>query len=264
MLVKDLYDELRDPDLIVASYLSSQEEVYYDDPPAIQAFLFLNWWEIGIVIALLVADIAFLLEGLRTLFLVTFLAVDALVIVLVVQRFQQLFTRYVITSSRLMRVTGVVSRQNQSIPWAKVTDLSFRQSLSMRYFGFADVRIESANEATSGLQQLNGLKNPLQFYRLVLEMVAAKQGHTAPESGDAPLAKFEAESAARLRARRMSNQPKPPPEPRRSRRDRSPLAPGWQPLPGGRRLRLRGGRAGESSGTVAVDAGGDDDSVLYD
>ena len=265
LLVKDLYEELRDPDLIVASYLSSQEEVYYDDPPAIQAFLFLNWWEIGIVIGLLVADIAFFVEGLRTLFLVTFLAVDALVIVLVVQRFQQLFTRYVITSSRLMRVTGVVSRQNQSIPWAKVTDLTFRQSLSMRYFGFADVRIESANEATSGLQQLNGLKNPLMFYRLVLEMVAAKQGHTSPESGEAPLSKFEAESPLRRRARRMSNQPKPPPEPRRSRRDRSPLAPGWQPLPGGRRLRSRGGRtAGESGGSVAVDSGGDDDSVLYD
>ena len=265
--VRDLYEELRDPDLIVASYLSSQEEVYYDDPPAIQAFLFLNWWEIGLVVALLVTDVYFLISGLRAPFLLTFLAVDVLVIVLVVQRFQQLFTRYVITSSRLMRVSGVVSRQSQSIPWAKVTDLSFRQSLWMRYFGFANVRIESANEATTGLQELRGLKNPLQFNRLMLEMVAAKQGHTSPESGDAPLAKFEADSDIRRRARRMSNQPRPPgtPAPRVPRPPRTPRGP--RPPMGWRRMRRPGGAPDDAGGSVAVDTGSDtsdDDGVLYD
>jgi uncharacterized membrane protein YdbT with pleckstrin-like domain len=209
-ILSDLYEELRNPDLIVASYLSSQEEVYYDDPPAIQSFLFLNWWEIGLVAGLLAADIFFLLSfGPGVPFLATFLAADALVIVLVVQRFQQLFTRYVITSSRIMRVSGVLSRRSVSIPWAKVTDISFGQTLWTRYLGFANVRIESANEA-SGLQELRGLKNPLQFHRLMLEMVASKQGHTSPESGDAPLAKFEADSPLRQRARRMSNQPRLP------------------------------------------------------
>ena len=47
MLVKDLYEELRDPDLIVASYLSSQEEVYYDDPPAI----FIAWPQVARVVS---------------------------------------------------------------------------------------------------------------------------------------------------------------------------------------------------------------------
>jgi hypothetical protein len=139
-----------------------------------------------------------------------------LVILLISQRFRELFTRYVITSSRIMRISGVVSRRSMSIPWAKVTDLSFRQSLWMRYFGFANVRIESANEQ-SGLQELKGLKNPLQFHRLMLEMVAAKQGHTAPESGDPPLAKFEVDSPVRQRARQMSHQPKPPAPPPRPR-----------------------------------------------
>lgn len=264
--IRDLYEELRDPDLIVASYLSSQEEVYYDDPPAIQAFLFLNWWEIGLVAGLLVADVFSLLAGQRDLFLIIFVLVDVLVVFLVVQRFQQLFTRYVITSSRLMRISGVVSRQSQSIPWAKVTDLSFKQTVWMRYFGFANVRIESANEATTGLQELRGLKNPLQFNRLMLEMVAAKQGHTTPESGDSPLAKFESDSPLRRRARHMSNQPKPPPPPapprwsgpRRSR-------PPWR-----RRVEIgRGGRRPSAiddggGGATMLDDGGDDDSVLFD
>jgi membrane protein YdbS with pleckstrin-like domain len=274
-VLREFLEELRNPDLIVASYLSSQEEVYYDDPPALQSFLFFNWWEIALVGVLLLADIGFLLSGHQTAFLLTFVAVDVLVIVLVVQRFQQLFTRYVVTSSRLMRISGVIKRQSQSIPWAKVTDLTFRQSLWMRYFGFADVRIESANEATSGLQNLNGLKNPLQFYRLVLEMVASKQGHVTPESGEVPLAKFEADSDIRKRAQRMSSQPRQPTEERPSRPRRSTRAgrparrsneaavpAGWRPL-GGTDAPPRAPRA-ERGGIATDDDGPDDDSVLYD
>lgn len=255
---RDLLEELRNPDLIVASYLSSQEEVYYDDPPAITSFLFLNVWEIILLAGLFMATIYFVIrfEWFHPLTVITFIVADALLIVLVVQRFQQLFTRYVITSSRIMRISGVLSRNSFSIPWAKVTDLSFRQTVWMRYFGFANVRIESANEA-SGLQELRGLKNPLQFQRLMLEMVASKQGHTAPESGDAPLAKFEADSPVRRRARERSAQPK---------QSSGPDRPRWSAGRGGRRpSRPRppeGGRpaaATEDAGTVATD-----DSVLFD
>jgi membrane protein YdbS with pleckstrin-like domain len=250
-VIKMLMEELRNPDLIVASYLSSQEEVYYDDPPAIQAFLFLNGWEVVLVVLLIVADAWFWVRGMAQMALLTFLVIDALVIVLIAQRFRELFTRYVITSSRIMRVSGVVSRRSMSIPWAKVTDLSFRQSLWMRYFGFANVRIESANEQ-SGLQELKGLKDPLKFHRLMLEMVAAKQGHTAPESGDPPLAKFEADSPIRQRARLMSNQPKPPV---------SSPRPHWTRTRGRRRRRVVD--EGPPVDTINVDDV-DDDAVLYD
>ncbi len=253
-IFRDLLEELKDADIIVASYLSSQEEVYYDDPPAITSFLFLNWWELGLVLALFVADVYFLMTyGWRNaLFLATFVGADFLVIRLIVQRFQQLFTRYVITSSRIMRISGVLSRNSFSIPWAKVTDISFRQTVLMRYFGFANVRIESANEA-SGLQELRGLKNPLQFHRLMLEMVASKQGHTAPESGDSPLSKFEADSPARRRAKERSAQPKSP---------TGPPKPRWSAGRG--RRRTQAPRSGEVAQSTDVETAPVDESVLYD
>lgn len=253
-ILRDLLEELKDADLIVASYLSSQEEVYYDDPPAITSFLFLNGWEVLLVAALFIADTYFVFKFgfTHALTLLTFLGADILLIVLVVQRFQQLFTRYVITSSRIMRISGVLARNSFSIPWAKVTDISFRQSVLMRYFGFANVRIESANEA-SGLQELRGLKNPLQFHRLMLEMVASKQGHTAPESGDAPLAKFEADSKARTRARERSAQPKTPAGPPKPRWGRG----GRRPVP------RQGGETVDETTAVPVGVDGGDDG-LYD
>lgn len=252
-LVVDLLEEVRNPDVIVASYLSSQEEVYYDDPPAITSFLFLNGWEVGLVGLLFAADLFFFFQyGIgNVLTILTFLLADFLLIKLVVERFQQLFTRYVITSSRIMRISGVLSRNSFSIPWSKVTDISFRQTMLMRYFGFANVRIESANEA-SGLQELRGLKNPLQFHRLMLEMVAAKQGHTTPESGDAPLAKFEADSEARKLARQRTAEPKPPSAPQKPR---------WR---GGRRTLVRDPRGTVDEGTpvpTGVGATGGDDGT---
>ena len=220
--VRDLIDELRNPDVIVASYLSSQEEVYYDDPPAITSFLLFNGWEVALAAALFVVDLglAIALGFTHWSTIVVFLAADYLLVRLVAERFQQLFTRYVLTSFRVMRISGVLSRNSFSIPWSKITDIKFSQSLVGRYLGYANVRIESANEA-SGLQELRGLKNPLQFHRLMLEMVAAKQGHTSPESGDVPLAKFEPGSDARRIARNLARlraaEPTPPSAPPRPR-----------------------------------------------
>ena len=44
-----------------------------------------------------------------------------------------------------------------------------------RLFGYATIRIESANEE-SGLQDLSDLKDPIRFNRILVEMVSAKQG----------------------------------------------------------------------------------------
>lgn len=246
-MLRSLYEELRNPDLIVASYLSSQEEVYYDDPPALQAFLFLNVGEVLVILVLVLLDLFFLFQHQQTMFLITFVALDVLVIVLIVQRFRELFTRYVVTSSRIMRISGVVSRRSVSIPWAKVSDLSFRQTLLQRYFGFADVHIESANEK-SEFRELKGLKNPLEFHYLIVEMVAAKQGHTAPESGRPPMLKFEPDSRLREQARERFGQPRPPGPPPRPR---------WT----GPRRRPR---ADQGNGSEPADTESLDDVSLFD
>jgi hypothetical protein len=65
------------------------------------------------------------------------------------------------------------------IPWAKVTDISLTQSFFGRLFGYATVRIESANEA-SGFKSMTDLREPHRFHRVIAEMVEAKQGKTVP------------------------------------------------------------------------------------
>jgi uncharacterized membrane protein YdbT with pleckstrin-like domain len=111
--------------------------------------------------------------------LLAFLALDVLLIWLVVKRLRDYYTRYVITTFRVMRVSGVLARHNAWIPWVKITDLSFHQSIAGRLFGYASIRIESANE-DSGFRELRDLKDPVRFNRILVEMISAKQGAVAP------------------------------------------------------------------------------------
>jgi uncharacterized membrane protein YdbT with pleckstrin-like domain len=108
-----------------------------------------------------------------------FVAFDIVVVWLVVQRLQVFYTRYVITTFRVLRTSGVLTRKNEWIPWVKITDLSFRQTMLGRIFGYATIRIESANEE-SGLKDLSDLKDPVRFNRILVEMINAKQGTVSP------------------------------------------------------------------------------------
>jgi uncharacterized membrane protein YdbT with pleckstrin-like domain len=171
------------PDDIVRSYLVSGERIIHVDKPALDAFLLLRLREV------LLATVFFglfwwsLLTGKGVLVpLLAFLALDAVLAWLVVRRMQDFYTRYVITSFRVMRVSGILTRRNAWIPWVKITDLSFRQSLLGRMLGYATIRIESANEE-SGLKDLSDLKDPVRFNRILVEMINAKQGTVAHPAG---------------------------------------------------------------------------------
>jgi hypothetical protein len=89
------------------------------------------------------------------------------------------YTSYVITNVRIMRVSGVVTRRVHSIPWMRVTDLTFDQSWLGRMLGYATLHIESANE-DSGLRDLAGVSDPMVFNKYLVDMVVAKQGPIAP------------------------------------------------------------------------------------
>ena len=60
----------------------------------------------------------------------------------------------------------------------KITDLTFSQTLGGRLFGYATIRIESANEE-SGLKDLSDLTEPVRFNRILVEMINAKQGNVS-------------------------------------------------------------------------------------
>ena len=167
------------PDEIIEEYLGHGERMIYNDHPSFQAFVTEH---ILLVVGLFVAAglfVGVVLNGSTTAILLTFLVLAIVLLVLVLQRLGERYTSYVITNVRIMRVSGIVTRRVHSIPWMRVTDLTFDQTWLGRMLGYATLHIESANE-DSGLRDLTGVSKPIVFNKYLVDMVVAKQGPIAP------------------------------------------------------------------------------------
>lgn len=168
------------PDEVIDQYLGSGERMIHNDHPSFRSFVVQNTLLfIGfLVISVLFLGITFNGSFLAAAFLLLVLCLVLLVLVL--KRLGDRYTSYVVTDTRIMRISGIISRRAHSIPWVRVTDLSIEQTLSGRLFGYATLHIESANE-DSGLRDLDGVSDPMQFNQYVVDMVVAKQGSTEPK-----------------------------------------------------------------------------------
>jgi len=167
------------PDEIIEDYLGHGERMIHNDHPSFRAFVIEH---LILVIVLFVAAglfVGVVLNGSLTAVLITFLILAIVLLVLVLQRLSERYTSYVITNVRIMRVSGVVTRRVHSIPWMRVTDLTFDQTWLGRVLGYATLQIESANEE-GGLRNLEGVSNPMVFNKYLVDMVVAKQGPIAP------------------------------------------------------------------------------------
>jgi membrane protein YdbS with pleckstrin-like domain len=196
------------PDEIIGEYLGTDEKMLHNDHPSFRAFVIEH---LILVIVLFVGAFLFVgvvLNGSLTAVLLTFLLLAVVLLILVLQRLSQRYTSYVITNVRIMRVSGIVTRRVHSIPWMRVTDLTFDQSWWGRVLGYATLTIESANEE-GGLHDLAGVSNPAAFNKYLVDMVVAKQGPTQPgwelrgEEGPAGLAPSRQRFGLRDRVREV-------------------------------------------------------------
>jgi membrane protein YdbS with pleckstrin-like domain len=195
------------PDEVIDQFLGNGERMIHNDHPSFRSFvventlLFVGLLAVGV----LFLGITFNGSLLMAAFLLLMLAIVLLVLVL--KRLGDRYTSYVVTDTRIMRISGIISRRAHSIPWVRVTDLTIEQSLSGRLFGYATLHIESANE-DSGLRDLEGVSDPMQFNQYVVDMVVAKQGTTSPkweETGEpAPVATGRGLRRIRLSRRRRT------------------------------------------------------------
>ena len=167
------------PDEVIDQYLGHGERMIHSDHPSLQAFvvqntiLFLILFVVGTVFFGISFNGSFVTAGF------VLLALSIVMLILVLKRLRERYTSYVVTNVRIMRISGVFSRRAHSIPWVRVTDLTYEQTVSGRLFGYATLHIESANE-DSGLRNLEGVNDPVRFNQYVVDMVVAKQGPTAP------------------------------------------------------------------------------------
>ena len=167
------------PDEVIDQYLGHGERMIHSDHPSLQAFVVQN--TILFLVLFFVATVFFGISFNGSLVTAGFvlLLLSIVLLILVLKRLRERYTSYVVTNVRIMRISGVFARRAHSIPWVRVTDLTYEQSLSGRIFGFATLHIESANE-DSGLRDLEGVNDPVRFNQYVVDMVVAKQGPTAP------------------------------------------------------------------------------------
>ena len=168
------------PDEVIDQYLGNGERMIHNDHPSFRSFMVQNTLLFAgfLILAVLFLGISFRGSLVAAGFLLLVLCVVLLVLVL--KRLGDRYTSYVVTDTRIMRISGVISRRAHSIPWVRVTDLTIEQSFSGRLFGYATLHIESANE-DSGLRDLDGVSDPMQFNQFVVDMVVAKQGTTTPK-----------------------------------------------------------------------------------
>lgn len=176
------------PDEVIDQFLGSGERMIHNDHPSFRSFVVQNS---VLFVGFLVLGVVFLgisFNGSLATAALILLVLSIVLLILVLRRLGDRYTSYVVTDTRIMRISGIISRRAHSIPWVRVTDLTIEQSLTGRLFGYATLHIESANE-DSGLRDLEGVSDPMQFNQYVVDMVVAKQGATAPaweETGEPP------------------------------------------------------------------------------
>ncbi len=149
------------PDTVMRSYLTPAERDLFDAGHASISFVspsraavvirqrvlsMILGGALVLIVVILVAlprPIDQTLAGLVMMFAAVVLAVaEAIVLV-------RNYTRYIITPSRIIRMDGLVDRQMAQIGWDKITDISATLPLLGQIFGYGDISIETANEASS-------------------------------------------------------------------------------------------------------------------
>ena len=102
------------------------------------------------------------------------IGVLALVLVhLVVRYLRWRGTNLVVTSERLIRRNGVLSRRSREIPLAFVSDLSYRQSLLGRMVGAGDLVVDSVGP--TGAVVFTSLAHPAEVQRDIARLMVTRR-----------------------------------------------------------------------------------------
>lgn len=129
---------------------------------------------IGVVVGVVTDQLVWLLPG----------SVVVALVVVAAPLVRWFFTRYIITSERIIVRSGVFSRAGKEIPLEVINDIEFSQRLSERVFRSGDLLLESAGEL--GQSRFSDVPDPegvqSLIYRLREErMMALNSGRSATD-----------------------------------------------------------------------------------
>lgn len=155
------------PDELAWTYVTDEEEIYFDRSPDLAAWIWTQWAEI---MAMVLLVFIMLISGDSRVVWTGLVFELAIFAVVLVRMIGQIYTRYVLTDHRALRVSGVLRRDYEWISWRKVTDVSVRRSVFDRWFGTATIQIQSANEM-SNFKEMTDVPEPIAFAEMIAEMV---------------------------------------------------------------------------------------------
>lgn len=89
---------------------------------------------------------------------------------------------FVVTNFRVIRNTGVLTKQSMDSRLDKINNVEHRQTLWGRLLNFGDVEIDTASE--TGMARFSNISHPLEFKRAIV--TAAEQYRSANRGGSAP------------------------------------------------------------------------------
>lgn len=85
--------------------------------------------------------------------------------------------RIVITDKRVMLSTGIITHNIGMMPLGKVTDLTFRRTLTGRMMGYGTMVIESAGQIQA-LNQIDFMPRPEEIYEALAELIFGDKKQT--------------------------------------------------------------------------------------
>jgi hypothetical protein len=154
------------PDEIADSFLLESERVILNEHQSVRAFL-LGELPVAVVASVLIVAVSAVVPELAWLGVIGWVVLIAF---LSGRALDASFTRYVLTDMRVLRVSGMLNRTVEFIPWAKVTDVSRRETFMQWLVGSATIRIESANER-SAFREMTDVHRPDRFYDRLVRLV---------------------------------------------------------------------------------------------
>ena len=159
------------PDARVVESLGEGEQLLVNDRPDLLAWTIDQWLHLLAIGCCVVITAQ---AGGGAVAWLGALAAGALSFALVALAWRVGWTRYVITSHRAMRFSGVLRTDQEYMTWSKVTDVSVERSLGDRLTGTATIRIHTASERSS-FKAMRDVGDPLEFARWITKMVNARQ-----------------------------------------------------------------------------------------
>lgn len=77
--------------------------------------------------------------------------------------------RFVLTTDRVLGISGFFTKRVVSMPLAKITDLTFERSVLGRVLGYGRLVLESAGQQ-QGIESIDFLPEPDHFYRTIMAL----------------------------------------------------------------------------------------------